>query len=292
MYKQENSISGVKQLQLRREVLTLSKQLFVVSVLFIILGVAIAAEIQEVVKGNSDKIFFQVINGSNGAETGATCTTDVWYGNGTQIGTDLAVTNHGGGLYYFTTNVAWQPVGKMLAEMECRTALGGVSHSALDFKVVNITEEQYLANITGDIGDPSAAATTLYDYLVNTIATLINTLITRLGIPSDYGYNNVSHMLNYTLINQQNKLITVAGTVTNSTGSPIDGAAVDVGVESCTDVAACSGTIIGGYAEATTVNGRYDHQFTRAIVPGTLYRVNTTIFNGASITTTFSYFTN
>ena len=255
---------------------------------FLVFSVAVAGEIQEILQGSSEKVFFEVLNASGGMETAATCTVDVWNESGTNIVSDLSTSNLGGGIYYFITNSTWQ-LNRMQSEIECSTP-EGIANAAVEFSVVSLKTEQYLANITEDIGDPSAAGTTLYDYLLNSIKSLIDTLISRLGIPSDYGYNNLSAMANASLKFQQNELVTVAGTVTNSSG-PINGADIDVGVQSCTDISVCSG-YIGGFAEDTSLNGMYSLQFTRALIPGKLYRVNTTIYNAGSMTTTFSYFTN
>jgi len=282
---------------------TLTTLLILISAITCLTVVA-ASDVPDVVAGTETRVYITVLNSTGGAETSATCTTDVWWPNKTLALDDYAMTHEGGARYYLLTPTSFTVEGRYLGEATC-TSSEGVGTQAYEFKVVSADVDQSIKNILeytdgdgvggidADIGNPSASGTTLYTYLVNTIYDyLVNTIKAVLGTPNDYGYNNISAMVNTALEYMQSKVITVAGTVTDNNGNPVSNAEVDIYVYACTQIGTCDSTPLGALEEISVTNGKYVHQFQRDLVPGRIYKINTTIYYDNNVVTTYSYFNN
>jgi hypothetical protein len=119
---------------------------------------------------------------------------------------------------------------------------------------------------------------TIYAYLTGFITNILNAMNTSIGNPTDYGYNNLSAMINGTQERQIRRILTVTGTALNSTGEPVTIGNAKSWVFDCvyTSSPTC-GTQVGLTHITSIYNGTYSTQLQRDLVPGRIYRITTNV---------------
>jgi len=150
---------------------------------------------------------------------------------------------------------------------------------------VNASTQDELSNHNSSIYD--YLSNTIYSYITGFITSILNTMNTSIGNPADYGFNNVSAMINYTQDRQIKRMLTVSGTALNSTGEPVVNGQARSWVFSCGTSTPCEATPIGLSVLTSIINGTYSAQFERELVPGNIYEITTNITgDGESVNVT------
>jgi hypothetical protein len=152
---------------------------------------------------------------------------------------------------------------------------------------VNMSVYQHVSAVNTSVqNELEEHNTTIFDYLTNTIYSyltgfitgILNTMNTSIGAPTDYGYNNLSAMINGTQERQVKRVLTVTGTALNSTGDPVTTGNAKSWVFDCDYTATPTCGTQVGFAHVTSIyNGTYSTQFQRSMVPGKIYRITTNV---------------